>query len=272
MQVPASYRLAPSHADESGAAAAAASAPADVLLDADTYDSRLFAAVPLHCGGGTFAVLWMSGPENVDLAATVLGSTTTLQQIGVWASMALAAALAGADGSGGGGSDPGIAISWLSGALRRVAGSNSLQGFIRELCGTLVAHVRRQYLLDTAIQAALVPVDVGSGSDAGGDGDTPSKGFMLYPEGPTSLPLQLGLCSPSALYSSGVKPSGCSALLLALGGGSVVADASVTALSRKTSQVLNWVAPQTLAKMNAARWFGCLGVLSCSRIGWVLVL
>ncbi|PNH12444.1 ABC transporter B family member 28 [Tetrabaena socialis] len=96
-------------------------------------------------------------PQPTGDARFLLSDTQELQQLG----LLLAAWLLGPDPDG---------PQWLSGRLSRLQGCASLQDLVGELCGAVAEHVRRCFLVEAGVSAALVPAQ-----DA-------AVGLMLRPE------------------------------------------------------------------------------------------
>ncbi|GIM11767.1 hypothetical protein Vretimale_15231 [Volvox reticuliferus] len=90
-------------------------------------------------------VLCISGAAPGDY---ILRCPPVLQQLALSASVILAAGVP----------DAPEYFNLLSLALRRLADCMTLKALVAELCGILAAHVRRNFLLDAAIRAAVVPV------------------------------------------------------------------------------------------------------------------
>ncbi|GIL62350.1 hypothetical protein Vafri_16524 [Volvox africanus] len=140
--------------------------------------SAVCVALPLLLGDVIISILWIQHQPAPPVAATtaenasatdpvrrdgvlctapgagvgadgcLLRSPLVLQQLALSAPVILAAGLPDAPDY----------FNLLSSALRRLADCMTLKALVAELCGILVAHVRRNFLLDASIRAALVPV------------------------------------------------------------------------------------------------------------------
>ncbi|KXZ45086.1 hypothetical protein GPECTOR_58g534 [Gonium pectorale] len=151
--------------------------PHDRLSSGDAL-SPLFpaAALPLSFGDSLVGVLYITadagdvssvscGGGAGGAARTVLSSPAALQQLALSASLALSALVASIG--------PGCGtLSALAASLRRIAESSSLQALVWELRDALAQYVRRQFLLDAAVQAAVVPQPFSR------------VAFMLHTDGP----------------------------------------------------------------------------------------
>ncbi|KAG2501818.1 hypothetical protein HYH03_000317 [Edaphochlamys debaryana] len=73
-----------------------------------------------------------------------------------------------------GSDDPPGQLSWLSGAVGRLAASASMQALLAELCGAVAAHVQRRFTLECSVQAALAQ----GPATASGQAPPPESGHM----------------------------------------------------------------------------------------------
>ncbi|PNH12603.1 putative LIM domain-containing serine/threonine-protein kinase [Tetrabaena socialis] len=111
-----------------------------------------------------------------------LSDPQELQQLG----LLLAAWLLGPDPGG---------PQWLGGLLSRLRGCNSLQDLVAELCGALADNVRRRFMVEAAVSAAMVPAqDV-------------AVGLMLRPWGAPPQAASAGQSGPPPQPPSRVGPA-----------------------------------------------------------------
>ncbi|PNH04942.1 hypothetical protein TSOC_008829, partial [Tetrabaena socialis] len=151
-----------------GLSGEAAGVPTDCAADHATLGATSFAALPLHSGDRLMGVLWIAvapaSPAAVAVPRPLHFSPALLRQVSNAVSLCLAGTV-----------EPDY-VTWLAGALRRA--------LVGELCDAAAQHLRRRFLLEAVVHAALVPLLPDGGGAA-------QVGYMLdhrpSPGGPGSL-------------------------------------------------------------------------------------
>ncbi|KAG2501817.1 hypothetical protein HYH03_000316 [Edaphochlamys debaryana] len=136
---------------------------------------RRVAVVPLQLHGRVAALLWLEHPPPALVPVASAAGTQLLSSPDALRRLAFAVsfAISGSD-------DPPGQLSWLSGAVGRLAASASMQALLAELCGAVAAHVQRRFTLECSVQAALAQGQSAKGTSSGAAPvDAGSLGLMF---------------------------------------------------------------------------------------------